>query len=154
MSDLKITITAPDLAAAINNLAAAIANKNAAPADKLMVNPTPAQSVLASAARTSHIATQTPAPVLATTNAVPTAPTPVNASPIAIPVPVAPVVPTAAPTYTLEMIAAAGSSLIDTGKCDALMALLGKYGVDNLTNLAPEYYGAIATDLRALGARI
>lgn len=62
------------------------------------------------------------------------------------------VLPTAAPQYTLEMIANAGSALIDAGKLEPLMALLGKYGVDSLVHLPPEYYGAVAQDLRALGA--
>ena len=76
------------------------------------------------------------------------------AVPVAPAQPAAPAVPTAAPQYTLEMIATAGSALIDAGKLDQLMALLGKFGVDSLTNLAPENYGAIAQELRALGARI
>jgi len=56
--------------------------------------------------------------------------------------------------YTLDMIATAGSALIDAGKLDQLMQLLAKFGVDSLTNLAPASYGAVATELRALGARI
>ena len=63
-------------------------------------------------------------------------------------------VPTAAPKYTLEMIANAGSALIDAGKLNQLMELLGKFGVESLTDLDPESYGAIATELRALGAAI
>ena len=84
--------------------------------------------------------------------AAPVAPT----VPVATPAPTAAPapVPTAAPQYTLEMISVAGSALIDAGKLDALMALLGKYGVDSLTSLDPNQYGAVATDLRALGARI
>jgi hypothetical protein len=52
------------------------------------------------------------------------------------------------------MIATAGSALIDAGKLDQLMALLQKFGVDSLTSLSPKDYGAIASDLRLLGARI
>lgn len=65
-----------------------------------------------------------------------------------------PAVPTSAPQYTLDMIATAGSALIDAGKMDQLMGLLGKFGVASLTELAPENYGAIANELRALGAAI
>ena len=79
------------------------------------------------------------------------APEPVNATPA--PVSVVPA-PTAAPQYTLEQIATAGSALIDAGKLNQLMELLGKYGVNSLTNLKPENYGAVAMDLRAMGARI
>ena len=63
-------------------------------------------------------------------------------------------VPTAAPKYTLDMIANAGSALIDAGKLEQLMALLGKFGVESLTDLDPQNYGSIATELRALGAAI
>lgn len=66
----------------------------------------------------------------------------------------APAVPTSAPQYTLDMIATAGSALIDAGKMDQLMGLLGKFGVASLTELAPESYGAVANELRALGAAI
>lgn len=74
---------------------------------------------------------------------------PVNPAP-AQPVPV----PTAAPQYTLEMIAKAGTVLVDTGKMNELCSLLAKYNVDALTSLDPTQYGAFATELRALGAQI
>lgn len=177
MLEMKITVAAPDLAAAINNLAAALDGKNphtvcnqygtdnkhidnvgtinmgmsgkaqpttpAAP-----VNPTPAPTV----------PTQAPgAPLSATPaqTAAQIAPT----VPVAQPAPVAntapaPTVPTSAPQYTLDMIATAGSALIDAGKMDQLMQLLGKFGVASLTELAPESYGAVAGELRALGATI
>ena len=159
MLEMKITITAADLATAINNLAAALSDKaphfvctqnggnshqienvgtltmnmggkNQPTAPAAPVNPTPAQT------------------------AAPAAPT----VPVAAPAPTAPAqaptVPTSAPQYTLEMIANAGSSLIDAGKMDQLMGLLGRFGVASLTELAPENYGAIAGELRALGATI
>lgn len=180
MLEMKITITAADLAAAINSLAAALekstphtvcnqhgndnkhidnagtVNIGAAPtrpAPVAPVNPT----APVPGAPLSATPAQSPAPATFG-NAVPVVPTaPAQQAPVA-PVapaqPAAPAVPTAAPQYTLEMIATAGSALIDAGKLDQLMALLGKYGVDSLTNLAPENYGAIAQELRALGARI
>ena len=75
--------------------------------------------------------------------------------PLAQPVePTAPAVPTAAPQYTLEMIAKAGTALVDAGKMDDLCNLLAKYNVDALTSLNPAQYGAFATELRALGAQI
>ena len=67
---------------------------------------------------------------------------------------VAPAAPTAAPQYSLDMIATAGSRLIDAGKMDQLMGVLAKYGAVSLTDINPAMYGAIATDLRALGAAI
>ena len=77
------------------------------------------------------------------------APAPV---PAAAPVPAVPV--SAPPAFTFEQIATAGASLIDSGKMDALLGLLGKFGVQSLTQLTPEQYGAVATELRALGAQI
>ena len=67
----------------------------------------------------------------------------------------APTVPvTGAPTYTLDQISRAGASLVDAGKMQQLLELLGRYGVQAVTQLQPEQYGAFATELRALGAQI
>lgn len=134
MLELKITITAPDLAAAISNLAAAIEGSKgrtkakADPTAKTPVPPVQEQAPL----------NEAPAP------AAPQVPTSVAPAPV----------PTSAPQYTLDMIATAGSALIDAGKMDQLMQLLGKFGVASLTELAPEHYGALAGELRALGAAI
>ena len=181
MLEMKITVAAPDLAAAINNLAAALDGKNphtvcnqygtdnkhidnvgtinmgmsgkAQPATPAApVNPTPAQVAQPTAAPAIM-------PLTAEQTATPIAPT----VPVAAPAPAvtpaanvapAPTVPTSAPQYTLDMIATAGSALIDAGKMDQLMGLLGKFGVASLTELAPESYGAVAGELRALGATI
>jgi hypothetical protein len=59
-----------------------------------------------------------------------------------------------APTYTLDQISRAGASLVDAGKMQQLLELLGRYGVQAVTQLQPEQYGAFATELRALGAQI
>lgn len=183
MLEMKVTITvATDLMAVLNNIAAALDGKNphtvcnqfgadskhidnagtinmgvggnTQPATPTApVNPTPAP-----------VATPAPAPgaPLSATpaqTAIPIAPTvPVaGLAPAAAPaanVAPAPAVPTSAPQYTLDMIATAGSALIDAGKMDQLMQLLGKFGVASLTELAPESYGAVANELRALGAAI
>ena len=66
----------------------------------------------------------------------------------------APAVPVTAPTYTLDQIAKAGANLVDAGKMEQLLALLTKYGVQAVTQLTPDQYGAFATELRALGAQI
>jgi hypothetical protein len=95
-------------------------------------------------------------PSSATVVAVPTpVATPVVPTPIAPPVapPVAPV-PLATPTYTLEQLARAGAQLVDMGKMPEAQAMLEKYNVATVTNLAVEHYGALASDLRALGAII
>lgn len=84
------------------------------------------------------------------------APTPTagqtSAAPGNTPAPTVPV--TGAPTYTLDQISRAGASLVDAGKMQQLLELLGRYGVQAVTQLQPEQYGAFATELRALGAQI
>ena len=156
MLELKITIAAPDLAAAINNLAAAL-DGNTVPAEK------PAKAEKQTEAKDA--AQQAPVNPMQATGA-PLSATPAQTAaqvaptvPVAQPAPVAntapaPTVPTSAPQYTLDMIATAGSALIDAGKMDQLMQLLSKFGVASLTELAPESYGAVAGELRALGATI
>lgn len=155
MLEMKITITAEDVViAAINNLAKALEKaephtvftqngENNTQIKNAAANPTPAPTAPAQApgAPLSATPAQTGAPVAHTV-------------PVAAPAPTVTPVPTAAPQYTLEMIATAGSALIDAGKLDQLMALLGKFGVDSLTNLDPKHYGTIAMELRALGAKI
>lgn len=177
MLEMKITIAAPDLAAALNNLAAALDGKNphtvcnqygtdnkhidyvgtitmgmsgkARPATPAApVNPTPAPTVPTRAPGAPLSAT----PAQTAAQIAPAAPV-VQPAPVANTAP-APTAPTSAPQYTLDMIATAGSALIDAGKMDQLMQLLGKFGVASLTELAPESYGAVAGELRALGATI
>lgn len=171
MLEMKVTITAAtDLMAVLNNIAAALDGKNlhtvcnqfgadskhidnvgtinmgvggkTQPATPTApVNPTPAP--VATPAQTA-----TPiAPTVPVAAPAPTVTPAANVTP-------APAVPTSAPQYTLDMIATAGSALIDAGKMDQLMGLLGKFGVASLTELAPESYGAVANELRALGAAI
>ena len=112
------------------------------------VNPTPAPTVPTQAPGAPLSAT----PAQTAAQAAPTVPV-AQPAPVANTAP-APTVPTSAPQYTLDMIATAGSALIDAGKMDQLMQLLGKFGVASLTELTPESYGAVAGELRALGATI
>lgn len=183
MLEMKVTITAAtDLMAVLNNIAAALDGKNphtvcnqfgadskhidnvgtinmgvggnTQPATPTApVNPTPAPVATpapAPGAPLSATPAQTATPIAPT---VPVAGLAPAAAPAANVAP-APAVPTSAPQYTLDMIATAGSALIDAGKMDQLMQLLGKFGVASLTELAPESYGAVANELRALGAAI
>ena len=71
-----------------------------------------------------------------------------------IPTPEPAVPVAAAPTYTVEQIMAAGSTLMDAGKINDLMNLLHKFGVQAVMDLKPEQLGAFATEMRALGAAI
>ena len=166
MMEMKITVEAPDLAASILKLAEAIASgpdpallipdeplpvsaypaaPAAAPVSPAPVNPTPGPAPTT----TAPVAAPSPSPT-PVTNA-PTA-GPTSAAPGNTPAPAVPV--TGAPAYTLDQISRAGASLVDAGKMQQLLELLGRYGVQAVTQLKPEQYGAFATELRALGAQI
>lgn len=165
MLEMKITIAAPDLAAAINNLAAALSDK--APHFVCTQNGGNNHQIENVGTLTMNIGSKTqPATPAAPVNPAPapTVPTQATGAPLSAtpaqtvaPVanaPVASAVPTGAPTYTLDMIARAGAAFVDAGKMDALCGLLAKYGVEALTALDPAQYGNFANDLRALGAQI
>lgn len=134
MMEMKITVEAPDLAASILKLAKAIAS-----------GPDP-----------DILTPDEPLPVASYPTAPAPAPAPTagqtSAAPGNTPAPTVPV--TGAPTYTLDQISRAGASLVDAGKMQQLLELLGRYGVQAVTQLQPEQYGAFATELRALGAQI
>lgn len=89
-----------------------------------------------------------PTPTPTPTPAPAPAPTPVPA-PAPAPVPVAQPV-----AYTRDDLQRAAGTLMDAGKQTELLQLLAKFGVPSLPALKPEQYGAFATELRALGARI
>ena len=150
MSNLTMTIQieAPDLVAALTQLAAAIH-----PSAQTLNIPRPQVAVPAPAAPVP-VAVAAPAPVPVTPP--PPVTGPVVPPPPAVPAaPPAPAVPVAgAPAYTLDQLAKAGAALVDAGKMESLMALLAKYGVQAVTQLPPAQYGAFATELRALGAQI
>jgi hypothetical protein len=63
-------------------------------------------------------------------------------------------IPTAVQTYTMEQLAVAATQLVDAGRRTELVALLALFGVQALTSLPKEMYGAFATQLRAWGAKI
>ena len=66
----------------------------------------------------------------------------------------APAVPTTQPTYTIDQLAVAATQLNDAGRRQDLVNLLSAFGVPALTALPKEQYGAFATQLRAMGAKI
>ena len=175
MMEMKITVGAPDLAASILKLAEAIASGPdpalLIPDEPLPVSAYPATPAPAVAPVAPVAAPVSPAPVNPTPGPAPTmaapvvapspSPTPVTNAPTAGPTSAAPgntpapAVPVAgAPTYTLDQISRAGASLVDAGKMQQLLELLGRYGVQAVTQLKPEQYGAFATELRGLGAQI
>ena len=83
------------------------------------------------------------------------APTPTPAPASKAPEPPVAAVPTApAKEYSLDELLTATAPLMDAGKIAELQALMQKYGVASMMEIPKERYGELATDLRALGARI
>ena len=132
MSDIKITVDAPDLSAAINNLATAINNS------------TGAIIATKAIAGVTVSATDTVDAVVPAETAAPTAEV---AQPEAAP---------AQPekVYTLDDLSRAGAELIDQGKMPKLLELLARYNVQALTQLDPRTYADVAEELKALGAKL
>lgn len=162
MFEIKMTIEIPGLPEALNALAGAIGKQPefvchqhggnnhhidnagvvnvdfpAAPTASAtpVANPTTVQAPAQSAPITPTAA-PTPAPAPAQTVAAPTAPVALENS------------------YTLEGLSRAGATLIDAGKMPQLLVLLGKYGVQAVTQLPKEAYAAFAAELKALGAQL
>lgn len=126
MLEMRITIEAPELVGALNNLAAAIGGA------KL----TPQQGAVATPQQPNPL--PSPGPVAQTTPNYP-----------------APNVPLAQPPqYTIDQIMAAGATLMDAGKVNELRNLLMSFGANAVMDLKPEQLGAFATGLRELGAKI
>lgn len=68
--------------------------------------------------------------------------------------PAASAVPTTQASYTLDDLARAGMTLMDSGRQGDLLQLLARFGVDALPALPQAQYGAFATALREMGAQI
>lgn len=129
MYEIKVTVEIPGLPEALNSLAAALlGNGNADKKISKPVDTTPA-------AAPSDPIEQTAAPV-----------TP--AAPVAAPA------PTPAKTYSLDDLSRAGAGLIDQGKMPQLLELLGRYGVQAVTQLDTAVYPAFVEELKALGAKL
>ncbi len=142
MFEIRVTVACPDLLAAAKLLA-----RNSIPEA--------VEAPAAPAVETAAAPMPVPAPTPVSVPAVPATSTPVNT---ANPAPAtAPVVPLSqGPTYTLAQIAKAGADLIsqNPGLMPQVNALLAQYGVQAVTDVKPEHYGAFATALRGLGAKI
>ena len=168
MFEVKVTVEIPGLPEAINALANAVSKTPAAPVQAVSatpapVIPAPVEAPVAQAP--APVAAPAPAPVAAPAPAPVAAPAPVPAANPTAPAPVPPV--TTAQTYpattatshseakpvTLDDLGRAGATLIDAGKMPQLIALLGKYSVQAVTQLQPAQFGAFADELRALGAK-
>ena len=152
MMELIVKIEAPELAASINKLADAISG-HAPAASMATVGPALVAAPAAPVSPAPVTPTQTPPPAPAAPVAAPVQPVgPTSAAPGNTAAPVVPI--SSAPSYTLDQISRAGASLVDAGKMQQLLELLSRYGVQAITQIQPEQYGAFATELRALGAQI
>lgn len=176
--ELTIHVQAPELARAIEALAAAIGQ---ARPPRFEDGGIIAQPTLTVAGQAETAATQAPNAQVASptaalaqqgqppqqpvpaapASAVPTAPpaaqttTAAQAPPtVPEPQPAPAAVPTAAPSYTLDQLAVAATQLMDAGRRAELVQLLQSFGVQALTALPKEQYGAFATKLRELGAKL
>lgn len=144
MLEMKVTIApTTELVAVLEKLATAIGGGSKRPETVIEAPKAPAVQV-----------TPLPAdPAPAQTVTLPFNPAPVQTVTPSVN-PVASTVPTSAPQYTVEMLANAGTTLVDAGKMPELLQLLADFGVNAITDLKPETYGAVAGKLRALGAQI
>ncbi|WKY44445.1 hypothetical protein Q5O14_17850 [Eubacteriaceae bacterium ES2] len=93
---------------------------------------------------------QTP-PVQMPTQA-PVQPAPQQAPPVQQPP--AQGVPTSTTSYSFEDLATAATALSDSAGSDGIRALLKRFGVQALTQLQPDQYGAFANELRMMGAKL
>lgn len=163
MFEAKITIDAPQLAAAIDHLATALYMRNGGTATsmpQMPANPTPAVPAqpTAPAAPTAGPTSAYPSnpapgpiPTAAAAGFPGPAPTPVSQ---ASPLPQAGLPLGGPPQYTVDQIMQAGATLMDAGKVTELTNLLHSFGVQAVMDLKPEQLGAFATEMRKMGAAI
>lgn len=156
--EINVRIETPDLSAAILKLAEALNHKTKSSweetTEAFRAATVPAEQLAAPTGPAPVTpAHTTPAPAPGPTAApVPTAGPSAATVPGNAPAPVVPVA--AAPSYSMEQIATAGAALVDAGKRDQLLELLGRFGLQAVTQLQPAQYGVFAAELRALGAQI
>lgn len=163
MNEFKITVEAPGLEQAMNNLAGALRNSgiNAQPATA------PVNAPRAPMAPAAPIQPQAPvqapaapvnnpgpaAPVSAPVQAPMMAPAPVQ-MPQRAPAPMPQATQAPATGVTLDAIINAGAGLVEKGMMAQVVALLGKYGLQAVNQLQPAQYEPFAAELRALGANL
>ncbi len=140
MSEIKITVEIPGLPEAINKLADAICSKNVSSKVSAPVEVAATQQNVAAEIQqiptTNSVSTNMVSPVVNT--------------------PSAPAHSEAATNYTIEQLSVAGAALCEQGKMAQLIALLGKYGVQAVTQLKPtsDVLNPFAAELKALGANL
>ena len=135
MFEVKVTVEAPALTEAINNLAGAMAARHV---DNVVTMPTVVQDEPAPAEDAQPAPVEDAQPALVE-----------NVQPAPDSEPAA-----EAKSYTVEEISDAGAALVDQGKMAQLCDLLARYGVQAITQLDPGTYPAFVADLKALGAKL
>lgn len=158
MFEVKVTVEIPGLPEAIHALAGALSNnpisakavqeKNANE-PIAFVNPNAGQQAVVPPSGVIVGATPDPA-------ANPTPPATTAPGAVATTVPTGPAQTSShseAKPLTMDDLGRAGATLIDAGKMSQLIALLGKYGVQAVTQLQPAQFAPFADELRALGAK-
>jgi len=168
MNEFKITVEAPGLEQAMNNLAGALRNSGinvqpvtAAPMAPVNVPQTPAAPmqpqtpVQAPAAPVNNPGPAAPvsAPMQAPMAVLQGAPAPVQ-MPQGAPAPMQQATQAPATGVTLDAIINAGAGLVEKGMMAQVVALLGKYGLQTVNQLQPPQYEPFAAELRALGANL
>ena len=163
MFEIKVTISCPDLVAAAEMLVKALrpaAAEAEAPAEPKKT--TKRGSKAKQEVELVPNAMEEPAPQQPVVLPMPQQPVvqpqpmmqPPQTMPMQQPVMQPPV--TGAPGYTAEQISRAGAELVQTDptKMQALLAMLQQFGVATIQMLKPEQFGAFASALRSLGARL
>lgn len=167
MFEVRVTVEAPDVCAAVRELAAAMVATAGAPrAVNTAEKQTPVQQVPTQPTQQFTQPTTQQAPVQATQQAPVQATQPPQQAPAQLPQQFTQPAPNtvaqafqqpvqqapAARQYTADEIARAGASLLEKGLMPQLIALLGKYNVQSITGLRPDQFPAFAEDLKAMGA--
>jgi cytoskeletal protein RodZ len=142
--NIKIEISAPGLEQALNSLANAIGGKGLSTHAEAPVQVS--QETVQQPAQYQQPAQQ-PVPT-----AVPTSQQQAPQAPAQQTQPQG--VPTTAPSYTMDQLAVASTQLVDAGRREELLQLLSSFGASALMQLPKEQYGAFATKLREMGAKI
>lgn len=135
------------------NLDSAGASQNATPSASVnsAANVVPAHEPSPQVTPAEAPAAPAPATEPITLESTPNTPEIPKATPDA-PVAAVPVAP--AKEYSLDELLTATAPLMDAGKIADLQALMQKYGVASMMEIPKEKYGELATDLRALGAKL
>lgn len=156
--NITLTIQAPGLEKAIENLSIALQGGNALFSATAMqqsepIQQAPVQQSIQQPVPPAAVPTSAPMQQPMEQPMQPLQQQPVPPTQMQQPLPQQPV-PTTQSTYSMDQLAVAATQLMDAGKREQLMQLLAAFGVQALTSLPQEQYGAFATKLRELGANI